>query len=70
MTAVNQADYLEATGSYLGWCTECEEFTRDCTEPDATGYDCPECRGDTVVGAEQALLEGLFTFKEDGTCES
>ena len=65
MTVINQVDYLEAAEQYLGWCTECEEFTRDCTEPDATGYDCPECDGHTVVGAEQALLEGLFTFKED-----
>lgn len=63
VTEVEEVDYHEATESYTGWCTECREFTRECTEPDAEGYDCPQCRGRTVVGAEQALIMGLIIFK-------
>lgn len=59
---MTESEYFEATESYQGWCTECKDFTRDCTEPDAEGYDCPECESNTVVGAEQALLLGLIDF--------
>lgn len=55
-------EYNEAVDQYLGWCTNCEDFTRDSTEPDATEYDCPECGENSVMGAENALLEGLFTL--------
>ena len=61
---VEKADYHEATESYMGWCSVCKEFTRDTTEPDATGYDCPKCGQNEVVGAEQALIEGLITFAD------
>ena len=64
---ITQAEYEDATGNYLGWCTVCEEFTREHTEPDAEGYDCPKCEGLTVVGAEDALLTGAITF--DGEVE-
>lgn len=57
---VSQDEYLEATESYMGWCPDCAAFTRDSTEPDAHGYDCPECNGRRVVGAEDALLRGLI----------
>ncbi len=59
---MTEYEYLEAVGSYQGYCTECKDFTRDCTEPDAEDYDCPECESNTVVGAEQALLLGLIYF--------
>ncbi len=59
---MTEFEYIEATEDYYGWCTLCMAFTRECTEPDAEGYDCPECYGDTVVGAEQALLMGLIEF--------
>ncbi len=55
-TVVKMADYLEATENYTGWCTSCKEFTRDSTEPDAEGYDCPACEQNTVMGAEQAMI--------------
>lgn len=51
--------YIE---DYMGWCTFCRDFTRDCTEPDAEGYDCPECDQNTVMGAENAILEGRVGF--------
>ena len=59
---VTEADYFDATENYLGWCTGCKEFTRDCTEPDAHGYSCPKCECYTVIGAEDALLAGEITF--------
>ena len=64
-TAVNQADYEQAVEDYTGWCTTCKDFTRECTEPDAEDYDCPACEENTVIGAEDALIRGLITFKEN-----
>lgn len=48
--------YHEALDRYLGWCSNCEEWTRDATEPDAEGYDCPECEANTVMGADLWLM--------------
>lgn len=63
---VSEADYTEAVESYTGWCSHCEDFTRDTTEPDAEGYDCPVCRQNTVTGAENAMVMGLFTIDFEG----
>lgn len=59
---VTEEDLAKAMRDYIGWCPTCGEFTRDCTEPDATGYDCPVCEGNDVCGAEQALIEGRITL--------
>lgn len=56
---------MEAAEGYIGWCTTCSGFTRECTEPDAQDYDCPVCGENTVVGAEDALVMGLITFDND-----
>lgn len=61
-TVVSKADFIDAQEDNMGFCLVCKEFTRDCTEPDACYYDCPECENDSVFGAEQSLLEGLITF--------
>ncbi len=61
---IPEVDYLEATNSYMGWCPRCADFTKDSCEPDAHGRKCPECGYLDVVGAENALIMGLFTFKE------
>ena len=55
--------YQEMCDSYTGFCTNCKDFTRECTEPDAEDYDCPECEQNTVVGTEQALVLGLITVE-------
>ena len=60
MKTISEARYIEAVDGYEGWCTTCKDFTRETTEPDAEGYDCPECKGFTVMGAEQALLAEEF----------
>ena len=67
LTKITEAQYVEATELNMGWCTHCKEFIREGTEPDAEEYDCPECEKNTVMGAENALIVGLFEFAED--CE-
>jgi hypothetical protein len=62
---MTEQDYLDAVESNTGYCITCKEFTRECTEPDAEGYDCPECGKNTVMGAEQALVCDLLTFSEE-----
>lgn len=56
--AISMDRYQEACESYEGWCDVCGDFTRGSTEPDAENYDCEQCGGLTVCGAEQALLLG------------
>lgn len=55
-------EYNEAVDQYLGWCTVCDDFTMEAVEPDATGYFCEMCEENSVMGAENALLEGLLTL--------
>lgn len=57
MAKFNEEEYLEARDTYLGYCTECKDWTRDSTEPDAEGYDCPVCDQDTVIGADNYLMQ-------------
>jgi Zn finger protein HypA/HybF involved in hydrogenase expression len=59
-TPISQAEYELAREQYDGWCHVCKDFTREETEPDAEEYDCPECGGNTVTGAENALIAGLI----------
>lgn len=59
---ISQNEYLEYQESYYGFCVKCDGFTRDCTEPDAREYDCPDCDQNTVCGAAEALLMGLIEF--------
>lgn len=59
---VREESYRDATEENLGWCTNCKEFTRDQTEPDAEYYECPECGMRTVFGAEEALLRGIISL--------
>jgi len=64
MTQVSEIEYREATYNYVGFCPDCAEFTRDGTEPDAEGYDCPSCGGSNVLGAEQAMIMGMLDIGE------
>jgi predicted RNA-binding Zn-ribbon protein involved in translation (DUF1610 family) len=56
--SITLEEYKEVMNDNMGYCPDCDEITRDCTEPDAEGYDCPECGGNRVMGAESALLMG------------
>jgi Zn finger protein HypA/HybF involved in hydrogenase expression len=66
MKIILEEEYLAAQEDDAGWCTICEEFTADGVEPDAMGYRCPVCGNfDSVMGAEQALISGEISFKEE-----
>lgn len=60
MHKLTTEEYHNYENSYQGFCTTCQEFTRDCTEPDAENYDCPVCEENTVVGTMTALCLNLF----------
>ena len=51
--------YHAMSDSYMGYCTKCKDWTRDCTEPDAEEYDCPECGGNHVIGADNWMMEAI-----------
>lgn len=50
-----EEDYMEATDLYLGWCVNCWAFTRECTEPDARDYDCPQCEENSVCWSRRGF---------------
>lgn len=59
-------EYNEAVSSYAGYCTSCDEITEwSGVEPDAEGYECPECGEDILMGVEQAMICGYLEFEED-----
>jgi Zn finger protein HypA/HybF involved in hydrogenase expression len=60
MPSLTEAEINQADRDSQGWCTTCNELTRDCTEPDAEDYDCPKCGENTVVCAMQAVLLGAL----------
>ena len=63
MKKITMAEFRKADNDSQGWCTSCEDFTRDCTEPDAEEYDCPICDENTVAGAQQAIVLGFLDIK-------
>ena len=54
----------EAIDAFEGWCRTCKDFTVDGVEGDYHCEEgdegCPVCDGHRVVGAEDALMMGLF----------
>jgi len=62
---ITMDEYLDERESYGGYCVECQDFTRENTEPDAQGYRCPVCGQDTVMGAELAFMTGEIEFCAD-----
>jgi len=48
---------VQAHNDSMGWCSECKEWTRPMTEPDANDYECPDCEQHTVIGADWRLFE-------------
>lgn len=51
-------EYLELENAMQGICKKCGSI-RDCCEPDAEDYPCDECGENTVVGCDNALLDGM-----------
>lgn len=50
------SNYEEASADNAGFCTHCDAITAEDVEPDAEGYECPECGKATVMGVENALV--------------
>lgn len=58
---ITEEEYHEHCDSDDGFCTECNEFTRfGLTEPDAREYPCEQCGTNSVLGTEEALMEGAI----------
>ena len=60
---VSMAEYQKYRDEYWGFCTVCQDWTRDCTEPDAREYDCPVCGDNAVYGAEEAVMDELVELE-------
>lgn len=62
---MNENEFNEHRESYDGFCTACAEVTVDGgVEPDARGYTCPVCGMNTVIGMEEALVDGRIIIEE------
>lgn len=61
---ISEEEYHNYEENSQGYCTDCDDFTRDCTEPDAEEYDCPCCEQNTVMGTMNALIMGLIEIEE------
>lgn len=57
-------EFQDAADGYMGWCQACGAFTTPECEPDARNRACAECGGKAVVGAEEAMLAGLFELAD------
>lgn len=53
---MTEARYQEHVDDNAGFCTHCQKVTMSDVEPDADGYDCPECSNPNVMGIENALV--------------
>ena len=60
MLTLTYSQFAHASDQFEGYCTHCKALTRYHTEPDAEGYDCPDCERLTVMGIDQALIYGLI----------
>lgn len=62
---MTSGEYQEYRNEYDGYCSTCDEVIA-CggVEPDAHGYQCDECSEPTLMGIEQALLEGKIEITE------
>lgn len=65
---LSSQEYQDYENEYMGFCPNCDDFTRGMTEPDADGnndpgYSCPECDG-PVIGAMNALIDGYLVIED------
>ena len=58
---MTRSEFHQHANDFDGYCVSCEEVTRHSeTEPDAEGYECPQCGGLTCYDIEQALILGYI----------
>lgn len=63
---LSEADFQAHCDNHDGFCTNCDKVTREgMTEPDASGYKCPDCKRLSVVGMELALIAGDIEVEDD-----
>ena len=63
---ISKAVYREAQADSMGFCVKCNDFINHGVEPDARNYSCENCGAKTVMGAEQAYLEGFVKIATVG----
>ena len=62
---MTRAEYESHQDENSGYCTQCEMITTSEIEPDAQGYECPECGNESVMGIENALIYENIEITDD-----
>lgn len=58
-------EYNDYTNDYCGYCSTCNDITQfDGVEPDAREYECPNCEQNTLMGVEEAMMEGILEIED------
>lgn len=60
-------DYDAHCNDNDGICLACGEWTCGGVEPDASNYKCEMCDSTSVMGCEEALMQGYLDFTNDST---
>jgi len=60
---MDESELSEAIENYLGYCTNCREFTTEGIEPDAENCRCEDCGDYTIHGTDKAVLLGYIFIK-------
>jgi len=54
-------EYRELCNNYAGYCKHCDDITtEDGVEPDVEDYECPVCNNYSLMGIEEAFLQGFI----------
>jgi hypothetical protein len=53
---MSETDFRDYDHDHAGYCIACNDITQFSCEPDAMGYNCPECNQPKVMGVEMALV--------------
>lgn len=61
---LTEYEYREHEDNYDGLCSSCGEWRYGDTEPDAEYYPCASCGKNKVVGAMNAMIDGLIEIVE------
>ena len=48
-----------------GGCVNCGTIVFGGVEPDARGYECPECSENTVYGLEELVIMGMLDLSDE-----
>ena len=63
---MTEAQFHKHCDEMNGYCETCDDVTKyGGTEPDAEGYECPDCDQDSVCGVEQANIAGLLELVKE-----